>query len=106
MRAPEEVYKAQQGGAPRAAEELTREERSADRQKRKRAGKKQKAHQVGMCLMCRDSQVLCSNVLHKRDAVMNAPHVIAGLQSWLSTNRGRLRQPIGEDSRSDCVLAC
>ena len=54
MRAPEEVYKAQQGGAPRAAEELTREERSAARQKRKRAGKKQKAQQVKTCLTCRN----------------------------------------------------
>lgn len=48
MRAPEEVYKAEQQGAPRAPEELTREERSAARQKRKRAGKKQKAQQVSI----------------------------------------------------------
>ena len=87
MRAPEEVYKAQEGGAPRAAEELTREERSAARQKRKRAGKKQKAHQVGMCLTCRHSQVLCSSILHKHDAVMNALHVIAKIAAVLVVNQ-------------------
>ena len=86
MRAPEEVYKAQQGGAPRAAEELTREERSAARQKRKRAGKKQKAHQVGLCLVCRDSQVLCSSILHKHDALMNALDVIAKIAAVLVVN--------------------
>ncbi|KAA6419294.1 MAG: U3 small nucleolar ribonucleo, partial [Trebouxia sp. A1-2] len=42
MRAPEEVYKAQQQGAPQAAEELSREERTRLRAKKKRAGKKRK----------------------------------------------------------------
>ena len=46
MRAPEEVYKAQQQGAPKAAEELSREERTRLRAKNKRAGKKRKLQQV------------------------------------------------------------
>ena len=46
MRAPEEVYKAQQQGAPKAADELSREERTRIRAKKKRAGKKQKLQQV------------------------------------------------------------
>ncbi|KAL3145791.1 hypothetical protein ABBQ38_015168 [Trebouxia sp. C0009 RCD-2024] len=45
MRAPEEVYKGQQQGAPKAAEELSREERTRLRAKKKRAGKKRKLHQ-------------------------------------------------------------
>ena len=53
MRAPEEVYKAQQQGTPKAPEELSREERTAARQKRKRAGKKQKAQQVRASLVSR-----------------------------------------------------
>ena len=46
MRAPEEVYKGQQQGAPKAAEELSREDRTRLRAKKKRAGKKQKLQQV------------------------------------------------------------
>lgn len=46
MRAPEEVYKGQQQGAPKAAEELSREDRTRLRAKKKRAGKKQKVQQV------------------------------------------------------------
>ncbi len=46
MRAPEEVYKAQQQGAPQAAEELSREERTRLRAKKKRAGKKRKQQEV------------------------------------------------------------
>lgn len=46
MRAPEEVYKAQQQGAPQAAEELSREERARLRAKKKRAGKKRKQQEV------------------------------------------------------------
>lgn len=45
MRAPEEVYKGQQQGAPKAAEELSREERTRLRAKKKRAGKKRKLQQ-------------------------------------------------------------
>ena len=46
MHAPEEVYKGQQQGAPKAAEELSREERTRLRAKKKRAGKKYKLQQV------------------------------------------------------------
>ncbi len=46
MRAPEEVFKAQQQGAPQAAEELSREERTRLRAKKKRAGKKRKQQEV------------------------------------------------------------
>ena len=46
MRAPEEVYKGQQQGAPKAVEELSREDRTRLRAKKKRAGKKQKLQQV------------------------------------------------------------
>ena len=46
MRAPEEVYTAQQQGAPQAAEELSREERTRLRAKKKRAGKKRKQQEV------------------------------------------------------------
>jgi len=46
MRAPEEVYKTQQQGAPKAAEELSREERTRLRAKKKRAGKKRKQQEV------------------------------------------------------------
>ncbi len=46
MRAPEEVYKGQQQGAPKAAEELSREDRTRLRAKKKRAGKRQKLQQV------------------------------------------------------------
>lgn len=46
MRAPEEVYKGQQQGAPKAGEELSREDRTRLRAKKKRAGKKQKLQQV------------------------------------------------------------
>ena len=51
MRAPEEVYKAGQRGAPTAAEELSREERTRLRAKKKRAGKKRKLQQVP-ALLC------------------------------------------------------
>lgn len=56
MRAPEEVYKGQQQGAPKAAEELSREERTRLRAKKKRAGKKRKLHQVLLCDL-RDSSL-------------------------------------------------
>ncbi len=46
MRAPEEVYKAQQQGAPKSAEELSREERTRLRAKKNRAGKKRKQQEV------------------------------------------------------------
>ena len=46
MRAPEEVYKGQQQGAPQAAEELSREERTRLRAKKKRAGKIRKQQEV------------------------------------------------------------
>lgn len=52
MRAPEEVYKGQQQGAPKAAEELSREDRTRLRAKKKRAGKKYKLQQV-FALICR-----------------------------------------------------
>ena len=52
MRAPEEVYKGQQQGAPKAAEELSREERTRLRAKKKRAGKKLKLQQVFALICC------------------------------------------------------
>lgn len=61
MRAPEEVYKGQQQGAPKAAEELSREERTRLRAKKKRAGKKQKLHQV-LGTDLRDSSHICCSL--------------------------------------------
>ena len=61
MRAPEEVYKGQQQGAPKAAEELSREERTRLRAKKKRAGKKHKLQQV-VTLICRSQH--CFDVAH------------------------------------------
>ena len=46
MRAPEEVYKREQQGTPTAADELSREDRTRLRAKKKRAGKKRKLQQV------------------------------------------------------------
>ena len=48
MRAPEEVYKGLQQGAPKAAQELSREERTRLRAKKKRAGKKRKLQEVSL----------------------------------------------------------
>ncbi|KAL3156038.1 hypothetical protein ABBQ32_013026 [Trebouxia sp. C0010 RCD-2024] len=58
MRAPEEVYKGQQQGAPKAAEELSREERTRLRAKKKRAGKKQKLHQDDVKTRRPDSNII------------------------------------------------
>ena len=46
MRAPEEVYRAQQHGAPKSTEELSREDRTRLRAKKKRAGKKRQLQLV------------------------------------------------------------
>lgn len=47
MRAPEEVFRAQQAGAAKAPQELSREDRTRLRAKKKRAGKKRKLQEVG-----------------------------------------------------------
>lgn len=64
MRAPEEVHKAQQQGAPQAAEELSREERTRLRAKKKRAGKKRKQQEVRCAPVHRrtiaDQPAICS----------------------------------------------
>ena len=59
MRAPEEVYRGQQQGAPQAADELSREDRTRLRAKKKRAGKKYKLQQV-FALICRSLHGLLS----------------------------------------------
>lgn len=46
MRLPEEVFRAEAKGAPRADEELSREERRRRRAKKKRAHKSRTAQQV------------------------------------------------------------
>ncbi len=63
MRAPEEVYKAQQQGAPQAVEELSREERTRLRAKKKRAGKKRKQQEVCCASVQTDICTLDCNLL-------------------------------------------